>query len=56
MDDQRARYRLIVDARPSDRYRAFTGPLFGFEGLDFRGQRLLRNCILTLGRRLVRER
>jgi hypothetical protein len=35
MHDRRARYRLIVDARPGDCYRAFAGLLSRFKRLDF---------------------
>jgi len=56
MDDQRACYRLIIDARPVDRYRAFAGLLFRFERLDFRERTLVRDRVPTLGCRLFCER
>jgi hypothetical protein len=56
MDDQRAGYRLIIDARPFHRHRAFAGLLFRFERLDLRRRTLVRDRVLTLGRRLLCER
>ena len=56
MDHQRARYRLVVDARPIDRYRTFAGLLFRFQRLDFRRRTPVRDRVPTLGRRLLCER
>jgi hypothetical protein len=56
MDDQRARYRVIIDARPIDRHRTFAGLLLRFERLDFRGRTLIHDRVPTFGCRLFCER